>query len=182
MKKSELGKLDQLIYFYQDMENASTKDTLGGYDDTWIPALGEISDVAESGTTTTNIKMTAHGMATGDYIINSTRSGAVRQIVRFDANNVTVTAITGQTTNDVILKRITTSSAVWARIKSSNSYDSIESQQKTPNITHTVEIRYRTDITAKMRIVWGSRTLEIISFSPSDTRKDRLFVDCRELI
>lgn len=64
------------------------------------------NDTAESGTTTTNLKMTAHGLQTGDVIINTTRSNAKREVTRVDADNVTVTAVTGQTTGDTIEKYI----------------------------------------------------------------------------
>lgn len=60
-------------------------------------------DEAESGTTTTNLKMTDHGLVAGDLIINATRSNAARLIVtKVDDNNVTVAAVTGQTTGDTI--------------------------------------------------------------------------------
>jgi len=60
------------------------------------------NDAAESGTNTTNLKMTSHGLATGDVIINTTRSNAVREVTYVDANNVTVSAVTSQTTSDTI--------------------------------------------------------------------------------
>jgi len=60
------------------------------------------NDAAESGTNTTNIKMTGHGLVTGDVIINTTRSNAKRSVTRVDADNVTVLAVTGQTTSDTI--------------------------------------------------------------------------------
>jgi len=61
-------------------------------------------DVAETGTTETNITMTAHGLQTGDYIVNTTRGNAIRQVTVVDANNVTVASVTGQTSGDVIDK------------------------------------------------------------------------------
>jgi hypothetical protein len=60
------------------------------------------NDVAELGTTTTNITMVAHGLSTGDLIVNTTRSNAARVVTVVDANNVTVAAITGQTDGDTI--------------------------------------------------------------------------------
>jgi len=63
---------------------------------------GSSTDTTEVGTTTTNIKATAHGLVTGDYIVNRTRSNAVREITRIDADNFTVTAVTGQTSGDTI--------------------------------------------------------------------------------
>lgn len=61
---------------------------------------------AESGTTTTNIKWTAHGLVNGDRIINKTRSGEIREITFVDADNFTVETITGQTVGDEIVKEI----------------------------------------------------------------------------
>jgi len=72
-------------------------------------------DTAEAGTTTTNIKMTDHGLAVGDYIINSTRNSvppafdniASRRVTAVpDDDNVTVAAITDQTSGDTIKKFI----------------------------------------------------------------------------
>jgi hypothetical protein len=61
------------------------------------------NDTAEAGTNTTNIKMTAHGLNVGDVIINTSRANAKREVlVRVDADNITVAAITSQTTGDTI--------------------------------------------------------------------------------
>lgn len=58
---------------------------------------------AESGTTATNIKITAHGLSVGDFIYNSTRlqQRVVTAIV--DANNFTVETVTGQAAGDSIV-------------------------------------------------------------------------------
>ncbi len=63
-----------------------------------------LEDTAESGTTTTNIKMTAHGLSTGDYIVNLHRSNAIRQVTVVDVDNITVTEVIGQTSGDLIQK------------------------------------------------------------------------------
>jgi hypothetical protein len=57
--------------------------------------------VAESGTSTTTIKITNHGLNNGDNITNVTRSLS-RAVTVVDANTVTVTAITGQVAGDTI--------------------------------------------------------------------------------
>ena len=62
------------------------------------------NDAAESGTTTTAIKMTAHGLVTGDVIVNTTRFNAARTVTVVDADNVTVKAVTGQVDTDTIAK------------------------------------------------------------------------------
>lgn len=61
-----------------------------------------LTNAAESGTNTTNIKITAHGFSTGDHIINRTRSNAVREITVVDANNFTVESVASQTSGDSI--------------------------------------------------------------------------------
>ena len=59
-------------------------------------------DSAEAGTNTTTLKMTTHGLANGDIIINASRSNAVRVVTKGDNDTLTMTAITGQTTGDTI--------------------------------------------------------------------------------
>jgi hypothetical protein len=63
---------------------------------------GTGTHVAEVGTTTTNITWTAHGLSTGDWIVNTTRSNTARQITKVDANNFTVQAVPSQTNGDTI--------------------------------------------------------------------------------
>ena len=66
--------------------------------------LYDADDTAEGGTTTTNITMTGHGLVTGDLIVNTTRSNAARLVTKVDDDNVTVTAVTSQTSGDTIAK------------------------------------------------------------------------------
>jgi len=63
---------------------------------------GTDTNAAEAGTTTTNIKITAHGLETGDYITNRTRDNTVREISKVDDDNFTVEAIASQTSGDNI--------------------------------------------------------------------------------
>jgi propanediol dehydratase small subunit len=59
---------------------------------------------AEAGTTTTTINATGHGLAAGDYIVNRTRSNAVREILTAALNSFTVATVTGQVATDTISK------------------------------------------------------------------------------
>jgi len=59
------------------------------------------TDLTEGGTTATNITIAGHGLVTGDWIVNRTRSAA-REITFVDANNFTVKDITGQTNGDTL--------------------------------------------------------------------------------
>lgn len=62
--------------------------------------LNASTDTMEAGTTTTNVTAVAHGLVTGDHIVNRSRSNAVRQITKVNDDNFTVEAVTGQTTGD----------------------------------------------------------------------------------
>ena len=70
--------------------NSSQWDTSQGY------------TVAENGTSTTNIEITSHGLATNDVIYNKTRD-AYRIITKVDDNNFTVSSVTSQAENDIII-------------------------------------------------------------------------------
>lgn len=65
--------------------------------------IGSSYNSAESGTTTTNIKVTGHGQAVGDVVWNLTQNIYRTVATVTDADNFTVTAITGQTTDDIIV-------------------------------------------------------------------------------
>jgi hypothetical protein len=58
--------------------------------------------VAESGTNTTTIKITGHGLSTNDVIYNKTRN-QYRIVTVTDANTLTVSSVTSQAQNDEIV-------------------------------------------------------------------------------
>lgn len=58
--------------------------------------------VAEDGTTTTNLEITGHGLATNDVIYNATRN-IYSIVTKVDNNNLTTSTITGQTQGDIII-------------------------------------------------------------------------------
>lgn len=60
-----------------------------------------LDKTAESGTTTTNLKITAHGLLTGDTVYNATREAKL-SVIKVDADNVTTASVTGQTAGDEI--------------------------------------------------------------------------------
>lgn len=61
-----------------------------------------VTDLTESGTNTTNVTIVGHGLVTGDWVVNRTRSNAVREITRVDDDNFTVAVVTSQTTGDTL--------------------------------------------------------------------------------
>lgn len=63
------------------------------------------TDAMEAGTTTTTVNATAHGLIAGDYIVNRTRSNAVREVLTVPtANQFTVAAVASQADTDTFSK------------------------------------------------------------------------------
>jgi len=62
------------------------------------------TDTAEASTNSTTINATAHGLVTGDHIVNRTRGNAVRQVTVVNANQFTVEAVTSQASGDTFSK------------------------------------------------------------------------------
>lgn len=62
------------------------------------------TDTMEATTTTTTVKATAHGLATGDYVVNRSRSNAVRQVTVVDVDHFTVEAVPSQANGDTFSK------------------------------------------------------------------------------
>ena len=70
---------------------------------------------------------------------------------------------------------------LWASIEDLSGRELLLAQQVEAEVTTRVVIRYRAGVTAKQRIVSGSRTLEIESVIDSEGRERRLELLCKEL-
>lgn len=63
------------------------------------------TDTMESGTNTTTVKATLHGLSVGDHITNRTRNNAVRRVLTVpDVNTFTVLEVASQTNGDTFSK------------------------------------------------------------------------------
>lgn len=80
------------------------------------------TDTCEASTNTTTINATAHGLATGDWIVNRTRNAA-RQVTVVNANQFTVLEVTGQTSGDTFSKFATSKTVGVENIDDEASYD-----------------------------------------------------------
>ena len=58
----------------------------------------------------------------------------------------------------------------------------IANQLETATLLHTITIRYRTGITPKMRVLWGSRYFAIEAIIERDNRQRMFDLSCRELV
>lgn len=69
---------------------------------------------------------------------------------------------------------------LWASVEPLSGREYFYSHQIKAEITHRVKIRYREDITTKMRIKHGDRVLEIESILDKKERRQILEILCRE--
>lgn len=79
-------------------------DSISPIDPTSVTIYRQNASVAaESGTSTTTIKITNHGLSVNDRIVNVTRNKEIRKVLTVvDANTVTVNTITNMTSGDTI--------------------------------------------------------------------------------
>lgn len=84
------------------------------------------TEIAEVGTNTTTIIITGHGLATGDLIVNTTRS-AVRVVTVVNPNELTVAAVASQTDGDSIdLYPVTVESYTTNRLTGKITFASVD--------------------------------------------------------
>lgn len=69
---------------------------------------------------------------------------------------------------------------VWGDIRPLRGREYYAAQQVNAELTAEIEIRYRSDITSKMRVVYNSRVFDIIGPPVGDERKDSLILHCAE--
>lgn len=68
----------------------------------------------------------------------------------------------------------------WASVEPLSGREYFYSHQIKAEVTHRVRIRYRVDITTKMRIKHRDRVLEIESILDKKERREELEILCRE--
>lgn len=72
---------------------------------------------------------------------------------------------------------------VYADIRTVGGQEQVLANQlETATSLHTITIRYRTDITPKMRVKWGARVFGVEAIVESDNRMRTLNLSCRELV
>lgn len=67
---------------------------------------------------------------------------------------------------------------VWANIKLLSGVESIKAGAELSVVKASIRIRYRTDVTAGMRVVHGTKVYDIKAVLPDETVRDRLDLTC----
>lgn len=104
------------------------------------------------------------------------QAGRLRERVAIQAASVT------QNTSGEEIPNWATETTAWAQIQQGSISErfSASAGQRASEITHTVRMRYRTDITPKKRLLWGTRVFEILGQMDPDGRTATLLVMCKE--
>jgi SPP1 family predicted phage head-tail adaptor len=72
----------------------------------------------------------------------------------------------------------TTLATVWANIAHQSGLESIRANKETSLVRTSIRIRKRADVTAAMRVVYGSTTYEIKAVLPDLEYRDKLDLSC----
>ncbi len=81
-----------------------------------------------------------------------------------------------------IVQAWTTVATVWASIEARGVRESFAASQQFATADHIITIRYRSGVTAKMRIVYGSRVFDIQGAVDPDGRKRTLMIYAKEAV
>ncbi len=68
----------------------------------------------------------------------------------------------------------------YADIRTPSGRDFFGSDKFNAQVTHTVLIRWRDGVTEKMRVKWGTRTLNIVYISEDRTHERNMVLNCAE--
>ncbi len=108
------------------------------------------TDTMEAGTNTTTVNATAHGLTTGEWIVNRTRNEA-REVTVVTPDQFTVLAVQGQTSGDTFSKFATQKTVGVEGINDDASFDymsnfnekSIRNSEQTDTIPSTTYLLFR---------------------------------------
>lgn len=70
---------------------------------------------------------------------------------------------------------------VWAYIRPLSGRELSDARQVEADVTHEVRMRYRSDLTARMRLTFRGRTLEILGLVNIDELDRELILTCVEV-
>lgn len=75
-----------------------------------------------------------------------------------------------------------TLATVWARVRALGTRQSLEADARGQSVSHSVVMRFRTDLKAGDRIVYRGRDLEVLGTSDLNGRRAYLSCQCAERV
>jgi len=73
-----------------------------------------------------------------------------------------------------------TVSSIWARVRTLSARLAMAADGRTAEASHSVVVRFRTDVVVGDRFGWGGRWLEVVGVSDMDGRRTWLSCTCAE--
>ena len=104
------------------------------------------------------------------------KAGQLRARVQIQQQSATQDAV-GQLVNTW-----TTVATVWADIRHRRGLEVIKSDMQMSMLRASIRIRYRSDVTASMRVVHSTGTYQILAVSPDSNSKDYLELICEQYV
>ena len=104
------------------------------------------------------------------------RAGTLRHVVTIQAPAVT------KNTRGAEVVTWSTLATVRADVRTLSARELVANDQVTPIAQHLITLRYRTGITTKHRVLWGTRYFGITSVLETDNRLRSLTLACTEIV
>lgn len=102
------------------------------------------------------------------------RAGELRQRIIVETETMATDASGGA------LPTYATLATVWAKIEPMDGAEKYNAQQTSASITHKISIRWRSGITAKHRVKYGTRIFRIVSVLDMEEFGKLLVLNCIE--
>ncbi len=74
-----------------------------------------------------------------------------------------------------------TDATVWASVEPMSGRELVSAQQQHAETTHRIRIRYTANVTQESRVIWESRTFEVVSLIDSKEKKRMIELMCKEI-
>lgn len=104
------------------------------------------------------------------------RAGALRHSV------IIQTSTPSQSGTGEVTESWGTFATVKASISPSSGREFFASEQLNAEMSHKVKIRYLSGVTTKMRVLFGSRVLDILSIVNIDEKNHEMILMCKEFV
>lgn len=69
---------------------------------------------------------------------------------------------------------------VWFAMLNQSGREVVTAREVIPEMTHTIQIRYRSGVNGKLRFVFGSRIFDVLSVRNPEEANEMLLLDCKE--
>lgn len=93
--------------------------------------------------------------------------GRLRERITIQSSTAASDSAGGQT---LTWANLATAPTVWARVEPLQGREVVKAMQIQGPFTHRVTLRYRTDLTLAMRVLWGSRYLNVRAILSNEQR------------